>query len=113
MAKHNAKGTGTIYFREDRQKWCAQVVTGINTKTGGYIRKTVYGNTQAEVVQKKKDIESKSAIGMYKTSTSYTLDAWLTQWLDMIKINVEPNTYALYELIVRVPYQAVFRKYQA
>lgn len=112
MSKRSPKGSGTIYFREDRGKWCAQVITGLNPKNGKYIRKTIYGQTQSDVIKQKKKLESKIEGGMFLQPTSYTVATWMDQWLSMIKISVEPSTYNTYESICRIHIKPTLGKFK-
>jgi integrase len=102
MAKRTTKGYGTIYYREDRKKYCAQVIIGINPDTGKYIRKTLYHEDHKELVKQKKALEAKVQLGLYGVSKNYTVASWLDEWLKAIKVSKEPSTYESYESICRV-----------
>ncbi|MGB4504764.1 MAG: hypothetical protein WBI44_07695 [Syntrophaceticus sp.] len=55
--KRRSSGEGTIYFREDRQRWVAEIPIGIDPITGRMKRKTVSGHTEGEVIDKKRQVE--------------------------------------------------------
>lgn len=55
MGKKRGNGEGSVLYRKDRKRWVAQVQ--IETESGRAKRKTFYGKTQAEVLEKKRQFE--------------------------------------------------------
>jgi|GEM_PF-3597357 len=100
--KKGAKGGGSVYQRKDRSGWFADVPIGINRKTGRVMRKTLHAETQGEVMQMKKELESKLTLGIYKPTKGYTVGSWLDTWLVLKKPLVAKKTYEMYELFIRV-----------
>ena len=69
--------------------------------TGRQLRKTVYGSTQAEVVQKMDQLRQKRSLGQLET-TDTDLRVFLEFWLLSMKHKVQPKTYSRYEENVRL-----------
>ena len=92
----NAKGSGTIRKRSDG-RWEARYTTGIDSKTGKQIQKSVYGKTQKEVRQKLTEITAELDAGTYREPCKMTVDEWLDIWLKDYQIGVKPSTAYLYE----------------
>ena len=102
MSKRKAKGSGTIYYRKDRDVYCGQVTVGTDPKTGKPIKKTFYGKKQSDVVRQKKKFEADFEAGTYQAATEYTVATWLDQWLESIKTRLASKSYESYAYIVRV-----------
>lgn len=97
VAKRRSKGEGYVGKRPDGL-WTAQ----ITVSAPGAIRrrKTIYGKTKAEVMRKMTEAKDQVRLGNFTTS-SMTLEAWLTHWLDKI-VQVRPNTKRSYARTVRL-----------
>lgn len=93
----NAKGSGTIRKRSDG-RWEARYTTGIDSKTGKQIQKSVYGKTQKEVRQKLTEVTAEIDSGTYLEQTKDTVGEWLDTWLKTYALySVKSYTYDAYE----------------
>lgn len=93
-----ANGEGSIY--PYRKGYAAYV--WVTTPTGEETRKYVYGKTRDEVHEKWIKLQAKAAAVPIPTSVP-TVAQYLTRWLtEVVKPNLEPATYAYYELMVRL-----------
>lgn len=100
--KRRGKGEGTIYQRGQDKLWVGQAVVGYNPLTGKPKRKTVYGKTRSEVVQKLAKISVLVTEGKY-TDSNLTVQQWLDIWLiDYMRNTLRPNTYESYEMFIRL-----------
>lgn len=97
MATRRTKGDGTIFQRPDG-RWVGQI--NVSPKGAKRKRRTVYGLTKAEVRRKLGEAVDQHKQGNYTTS-SMTLEAWLTHWLDRV-VDVRPGTKNNYARIVRL-----------
>lgn len=101
MAKRNKKtrgaGEGTVHRRPDG-RWIAQISLGNDPVTGKRKRKTVYGKTRKEAVEKMTQILHQAQTGIYVEPTRITLGNWLDRWLVTYKrADLEESTYENYE----------------
>lgn len=103
MARHRrARNEGSVFYRKSDRRWVASITIGYD-ENGKQKRRVVYGQTQAEALQKKKDVESDLAIGAMANGKKLTLATYLTKtWLPAVKPSVDPNTYDPYESHVRL-----------
>jgi integrase len=95
--KRRGRGEGCIRYRDDKDLWVAEVRTGAGQK-----RRTVYGKTKAEVMEKLRQLHNDIASGISADVAHLTVGQWLTRWLELVKPTVEPNTYNPYERHVRL-----------
>lgn len=72
MPKRRARGDGAIYFDEKRKKYIGQISLGVDAE-GKRKRKTVYGNTKAEVKEKLKGIEFRIYSGTFSDKSDITI----------------------------------------
>lgn len=72
MPKRRARGDGAIYFDEKRKKYIGQISLGVDAE-GKRKRKTVYGNTKAEVKEKLKGIEFQIYSGTFSDKSDITI----------------------------------------
>lgn len=91
----NAQGAGTIRQRKDG-KWEARYTLGRDTGTGKQIQKSVYGNTQTEVLKKLKQVQSSIDNGTYTYPTKLTIGQWMNVWLKDYLGAVKPFTVRSY-----------------
>ncbi len=94
MAKRRARGDGAIYFDEKRKMYVGQIGLGYD-ENGKRKRKTVYGNTKAEVKAKLKGIEFQVYTGTFLDDSGVTIYHLAKQLLDD-KLNqneIKPPTY--------------------
>src|SRR5262245_3340490 len=95
--RRRGRGEGGIRYRQDKGLWVAEVRTGAGQK-----RRTVYGQTKAEVQEKLRRLHNDIAAGISADAANLTVGQWLTRWLELVKPTVEPNTYDPYERHVRL-----------
>jgi len=100
MAKRGT-GEGTVFQREDG-RWVGSLSLGLDSK-GKRQRKTVYGKTQAEVLQKLDDLKQQRKHGAKSIIGKDTLAGYLTGWLENdVALNRADKTYQEYEQTVRL-----------
>lgn len=74
----------------------------VTTPGGKETRKYIYGKTRDEVHEKWIKLQAQAAVAPVPTTVP-TLSQYLTRWLaDVVQPNLEPATYAYYELMVRL-----------
>ena len=56
MPKRRNKGEGTVYYSEKLKLWTGQVTIGYDSLSGKQKRKSIYGKTKSELIEKKKRI---------------------------------------------------------
>jgi integrase len=94
-SKHRGAGEGQIRLRAATGLWEARIRDGKS-------RRSVYGQTKAEVIDKLRLLRNDLAAGIRADAASQTLAEWLSHWLESVKPTVEPNTYGPYERHVRL-----------
>jgi integrase len=95
MMSKKANGEGSITKRADGR------FMGRYTLDGK--RKTIYGNTHAEVRAEMNKIMSDISKGEYVEPNSLTTGAWLREWLEVYAlVTVKQSTYVSYEGYVRL-----------
>jgi integrase len=98
--KRRARSEGSVYYRKSDRRWVASVTIGYDDN-GRQKRRVVYGQTQAEALEKKKELEGRLAKGQLPAADRLTLGHYLQKiWLPTIKSTVQPLTFAPYELQV-------------
>ena len=75
-----ASGSGTIRWREDRQKWEARFVVGKNPGSGKQIRRSIYADTQQEARKLMQKATVSVDEGMYIPPAKMTVAQWLEIW---------------------------------
>jgi integrase len=100
MARRRASGEGSIFYREDRERWVGIIDLGwINGKRQ---RKSVFGKTQKEVREKMAALRREQERGVNIAVKSQTVEQYLKQWLsDVVQGSVRPRTYESYESTIR------------
>ena len=102
MPKKRGTGEGTVFQRSDG-KWTGSISLGFHETTGKRQRKTVYGKTQAEVLQKLADLKQQRRHGDKALLAKDTLQAYLDAWLaNHVAINNAPKTHLEYEFTIRL-----------
>ncbi|MCR9202436.1 MAG: site-specific integrase [Planctomycetaceae bacterium] len=95
-----ANGEGTVYKRKDG-KWRGRISLGSDAN-GKRVQRTVYGSTQAEVLEKLDELRRQAKLNRKSVVERDSLAGYLKRWLDNdIAVNREDNTYTDYELAVR------------
>lgn len=104
--KRRGKGEGTLFKRTRMRKdgsayvvWAAEVTVGYDDK-GRQVRKTMYGKTQAEVLEKVGKLKAQLSAGAF-SATRLTVTEYLQQWLDFKQLEVKPRTYQFYSDCIR------------
>lgn len=101
MGSKSSNGSGKVYNRKDGRKEC-KVTVGYNPVTGRPIRKSVYGDTVAEVRKKATALQAKVDNGTYKEPSKLTVSQWMETWLKTFcSSKVQPLTLASYDGIIR------------
>jgi len=95
MPKRNAQGGGSIRQRKDG-KWEARYTAGRNPGTGKQIQKSIYGDTQKEVLKKLQQIQTDIENGSYVEPSKMTVSAWMDLWVSEYLGNVKQSTQASY-----------------
>jgi integrase len=92
MAHKRMNNEGTLYYREDRRRWCAQV-----SLEGR--RLTKYASTQRECREWVKETLAKIDHGLTFTGTQITLERFVETWLSNKKLSTRPGTVHSYQRI--------------
>lgn len=91
-----------IIFKRKDGLWSYSISIGIDSETGKLIRKTVYGKTKQEVIDKLDEIKN-SLMQSTANNVNYTLSEWLDIWLfEYIKSSIRPTTFNSYESLSRI-----------
>lgn len=94
-----AAGEGSVYQRKDG-RWTASLT--IEWTQGKQKRKSFYGSTQREVLDKLNAARAAHDKGIELVPERLTLVAWLTKWLaDQVPPAKKPKTYTNYEYHIR------------
>lgn len=112
MNRRRGRGEGALYQRHDhptcppldtdrnrpdhrcRGRWIKTIDFGWTA--GARRRKVLYGNTKSEVLQKEKDLQTKT--GHIRPTNKTTVEAWMTYWITNIAPErCRPQTLTSYE----------------
>jgi integrase len=96
--KRRGHGEGTLYQRPDG-KWCAQLDLG--WRDGHRVRRSLYGVTRREVVEKLAAARRTVDAGLQPTSDRITVAAYLEDWLEANRSTIRPSTWTRYASMVR------------
>lgn len=99
--KRRDAGSGTIRQRADG-RWEGRYTVGYDPKTGKQLTHSIYGKTKCEVRDKLNKTLTEIQEGAYIEPTNMTVGQWLDTWLKEYKVNVRPETKAIYEMHIRV-----------
>ncbi len=95
MAGRKGNGEGTI-TKLNNGLWMGRVTIG-RKEDGKLNRKSLYGKTKAEVIEKMVILKNEIITGTY-IENDITLKQWLLKWLkDYKSIKLKPRTYDTYE----------------
>ena len=84
---------GSIFQRKSDGKWVGSITVGHDEK-GQQKKKTVYGNSQAEVAKKLMDISGRMKSYAYETLEKHTFGELMNEWLMVFKKSaVTPRTF--------------------
>lgn len=96
-----ANGEGSISQRSDG-RWVGRISLG-NDATGKRIRKTVYGKTQKEALDKLDALKQQAKLNTKSIAAPESLAAYLQWWLaNDVAVNRASKTYEEYEASVRL-----------
>lgn len=98
-----ANGEGTLFqIKSGRHvgKWAARVPLEGFTPTGYKKYKQIYGDTEKEVLTKKKQIESQLAQGKFSQEKT-TVSKFAEEWLNVLSTRVRPRTIEIYQESLR------------
>ncbi len=96
-----AQGSGTIRQRKNG-RWEARYTVGRDPGTGKQVRRSIYGDTQAEVRKKLQEVCVAIDDGKYMEPSKMTLAMWLDTWLEEYCGNLKGHSPATYETRCRV-----------
>lgn len=98
MKKNNtrsAQGLGTIRYRKDG-RWEARYTVGRDPGTGKQIQKSVYGQTQNDVVKKLQSIANLVNNETYYEPSKLKVAEWLKIWISDYTIDLKPLSLKSY-----------------
>ncbi len=98
MPNRRQRGEGSI-SRRPGGRWAARVDLG--WQDGRRARKTIYGRTQREVVNKLRQALQEHRAGTLQAGKTPTVGQFLGTWLPAARASVRPSTFAAYEWITR------------
>jgi len=96
MANQRPKGSGSVYWNEDRQRFVGTLEAGW-TARGTRRRLTVTGRTEREARQKLKEKERTVLLAGTPAEGSragVTVKAWAGEWLDIQERRMRPSAFA-------------------
>ena len=90
-SRRRGKGEGTVFYREDRKQWVAQITLDDGT------RKAYYFKTEKEAIEKKTQLLYEMKQGILATGKQQKLRDYLEQWLEEVhRPTVRLSTYLNY-----------------
>jgi integrase len=96
------RGEGGIRFREDKGLWEARLSLGYDGK-GKRLRKTVYGESKADVAEKLRKLQAEHDAGRLVEAEEITTGEYLTRWLNnTAKETVGVATFERYRQLVEL-----------
>ena len=108
--RRNVNGEGSIRRRADG-RWEARAY--VLTPDGREVRRSVYGHSWDEVHSALTRLQADRLIGRRVTSSSDTVETYLTHWLhDVAKNRVRDTTFDSYEYLIRVYLIPTFGRYR-
>lgn len=101
MAKRRGNGEGSIYKRSDGL-WVGKISVGYDPVTGKLKRKSFYGKTRKEVMDKMAQILQEVRNGTYVEPAQTSFGEWLDKWLTGYKKGqLKPSTFENYEILIK------------
>ena len=76
-----SNGEGTVYYSESRKRWIGQVTVGTN-ENGKPKRRSVYGKTKKEALNKMIEIQAEVSHGKYVDPSAITVEALMKSLVD-------------------------------
>ncbi len=96
----NAQGGGTIRQRSDG-RWEARVTLGRDPGTGKQRQRSIYADTQKEVLKKMREVLASIDSGTYQEPARTTVAEWLNTWHAEYLADVKPSTAISYGQHIR------------
>jgi integrase len=97
--KRRGRGEGAIFQRPDGS-WSAIISLGFGAD-GKRMRRQVYAATKKEVQEKLRKLQTDHALGGLTDLEKFTLEDWLTLWLEnRVRVKTSATTYDRYKLVV-------------
>jgi integrase len=93
------KGEGSIHQREDG-RWVGTLELG--WRDGRRARKTVYGATQRETIEKLRAARRQVEQGIDPTPERLTVATFLDDWLQAVQSSLRPKVFHRYQEVVKV-----------
>jgi integrase len=100
VRKRRGRSEGSIFERDDG-RWSAEVSLGYDGN-GKRKRKTVYGRTKGEVLEKLDRLKSEARVGQLPEAATMTVGQLLDQWLAAKRTKDAPHTFEERERSVNV-----------
>lgn len=99
--RSKANGEGTIFQRKNGQ-WVSEITLGRDSKTGNFVRKTLYGKTREEVWNKQRMYLLHQGRLSSAEFQSLTLGEWMLIWLTEYQTppTTKPTTYSGYKYYI-------------
>ena len=99
-----SNGEGSVY-RHKNGRWCGQIGLGVD-ENGKRIRKTIFADTRAEIVNRLAELHASVCANRLKPSKDVRLGHFIDKWLrDFKRPEVSPRTYEWYINISKmIPY---------
>ncbi|WP_276840224.1 tyrosine-type recombinase/integrase [Anaerovibrio lipolyticus] len=106
--KARAHNEGTVFYREDRKRWVAQVTAGVDPKTGKIRRPLKYFKTQKEALAYVRQMLEKYSHNLHVDADKMTVRDWLNKWFDTYKVpKLRENTQVSYRGILDICINAI------
>lgn len=100
MKSRRGRGEGSVFRRKDGV-WTGSVTVGYDGH-GRRRRRTVYGTTKGEVLEKLARLRADALAGVLGDPQRLTVEAYLSRWLqDTARPAVREATYQLYAMVIR------------
>jgi integrase len=97
--KRRGRGEGSVFEREDGQ-WVGSISLGLN-EAGKRKRKTVYGATKQEVLDKLDNLRRDARAGNLPDAQGLTVAALLDRWLQSTRSKTAPRTVEERERLIK------------
>jgi hypothetical protein len=106
VRRRAVRGVGSVFQRANGV-WVAELELGADRMTGRRVRRTFYGKTQREALEKRSAFVRDHEDGLVSAKPGraqfHTLGEWLDYWLEgKVRDECEPTTYMLYDVAIRL-----------
>lgn len=105
MAKGSNRGDyeGTVFYRESKGLWAAQITLAYDPTTGKRQRPIRYAKTKREALEKLQELKGKYAHNIHFEADKITVREWLSKWFKVYKVpKLRENTQASYQRILDI-----------